>query len=421
MELGPATKHRVVARVVPFLGAALLTGNLIVAPMLWYRSYHPDFHTIHGFAKKALEGHTLYHGPNPYLPGAVFLLAPLGLLDKPAAWLVWKFVMAGVISVTVVGVYRLSRRTLSVPLAWCCATNIGLLAGMTPKTGNPGNLVGPLVVLAWILMTTSRERIAGGVLGVALALKYPLGLPLLGLALIKGRLKCVATAVCVFAATNGIALLWLARNGDDLGGVYRAVKDGIVLVGGYNQHGYNAWFNAEVRGRYSTLSAMPLLSGMGMSPSWVRGVTLGLCMCAVVLAVYMTVRRRGTILCGLSVFSPLFLTLTYHRYYDSALLVFPIYLAWTRARASKGSLMVGRVIVLVSSLFLLRSISYTIVYRLGVSGEMLRSWCFNFVVGPIHIYALMCMAVGSFALCAYGPSDSEGEPNNNTVMHQGDP
>jgi len=418
MELTPSIKHGVAVRSVPFLCAALLTGNLIIAPIFWYAGYHPDFHTIHGFATKFLEGRSVYAGANPYLPSAVFLLAPLGLLDKPTAWLIWKLVMMSVVLVTISGIYRLSRLSLSIPLAWCCATNIGLLAGMTPKTGNPGNLVGPLVVLAWILMARNREKTAGGILGIALALKYPLGLPLLGLALLKRRLKFAVTAFLVFAATNSIALLWLARNGETLGSVCRAVKDGIVLVGGYNDYGFNAWFNADVRGRYSTLSAMPLLSGLGLSPSWSRGVTLGLCMFAVILAVYTTVRKDGTILCGLSVFSPLFLTLTYHRYYDSALLVFPIFLAWTQCGASKGWPMVARAAVVLGSLFLLRSIAYNLVYRSGVGDEMLRWWFFNFLVCPIHIYALFCIALGAFVLCvAYGHSDREGEGNCNTEKY----
>ncbi|MGB9619990.1 MAG: hypothetical protein ACPL7K_06235, partial [Armatimonadota bacterium] len=150
--------------------------NIIILPIFYYRQYHPDIHTVHHFGRLFLQGEDVFRGSNPYLPSSMLLWAPFGMGDLETAWFTFKLVTMAVVCGTLIFVYRVLVKNLAVSgtFAWLCLLNIGLLAGFTPKSGNPGNIAGPLAVAGVLLAEMGYNNVAGFMLGTSLALKYPI-------------------------------------------------------------------------------------------------------------------------------------------------------------------------------------------------------------------------------------------------------
>lgn len=373
----------------------VLALNIVVLPVIYYRGYHPDIYTVTRFGKGFLEGRDLYEDGNPYLPSSMLLWAPFSLVDRPIAWLTWKLLAAlcAISALTVIHNF-VAKRTGQL-VAWLCLLNLGVLAGFTPKSGNPGNIAAPLSVLAAFLAMEGRDRLGGVILGLALSLKYPLGIPVLGFALLARKLRFVLSALVVFLLLNVVALCWFAVHGHDISKIPASIVAGVKHVGGYEAEGFATWFSKDVRGKYSTLSSAALFHTAGIPEEFVQPLSLTLLAIVGVLSMVSVWKNSTHLLLSLAIFCPAFLTLTYHRYYDSALVAFPIVVAWHVIRNSRFSrsdrIIAGLALGL--SLFLARSLAYTITNRLNASASFLQSPLYNFVLGPIHLYAIYTLSV----------------------------
>ena len=401
LQCASIKKGLVWTRTIQFLSLTLLFINVVALPLFYYRSYHPDFHTVHNFGRAFLEGKDVYSGGNPYLPSSMLLWAAFALFEKPTGWVLFKIVTIGVACGTLVLVYRLCYEKLSLPAAvtWLCLLHIGLLAGFTAKSGNPGNIAAPLAVMGALFVILQKPHSAGIAIGLSLALKYPLALPII-LVLAFGRhTRPTILAIAIFATFNILATAWLMLTGHDVSKVPHSVLAGVSHVGGYDESGFHSWFSANTRGKYSTLAAIAFFNTLGIDRTTAHTLSLGLLFSVTILACYVAAVRKDGVLISLAILAPAFLTFTYHRYYDSALLAFPILLAWTVAVRGIGLTWIGSVLTLFMSLFLLRSLSYNLVYRFGASSAFLQGALYNFVLGPLHIYALF-MAIAFGLYCA---------------------
>jgi hypothetical protein len=375
---------------------AIVSINTVVLPILWYSGIHPDFNTVRQFGRLFAMGENVYEGGNPYLPSSLVFWVPFGLLDRDVGWAVWKLlgVLVCVFALKV-GFDFVSERAPA-RYAWLSLLNLGILAGFTAKSGNPGNFAAPLA-FASCLLACQGKSVGGILLGIACAIKYPLALPCVLFLLFARQIKPAVVAITVFFSMNIAGIAWLAVNGVDPLEIPKSVMSGVVHVGGYDETGFSAHFAAQARGKYSTLAAVSLWNTAGLSRESAQMLNLVLLgIVAIVSAVLAAKKRQAWI--TMAVFAPAFLTLTYHRYYDSALIGFSIVLAWIcLARHSGLTIFIPATIIAFSG-FLIRSVAYSIVYRLDPSPSFLEGTFYNFIVGPIHIYSLLLIAVLAFVL-----------------------
>lgn len=374
---------------------SILLLNVVVAPFVWYRSYHPDWHTITTFGRRFIEGRDLYVGGNPYLPSSMLLWSLFSFFDKYIGWLIWKGLAATCIILTLAKIHAYVRVSAGSLAAWLCILNLGVLAGFTPKSGNPGNIAAPLAVLAVFLLMEKHDRLGGVLIGLVLSLKYPLGIPILGLALVGRKFRFALWAIGIMLLLNLAAIGWFLAHGREISEIPASILLGVQHVGGFESDGFHAWFSRDTRGKYSTLSSAALLHTIGVPFQLVQPVSLSILLFVTVISALAIWRGRVSLVLGLSMFSPAFLTLTYHRYYDSALIAFPVVTAWCVVFRNSLS-RVDRILAACAigfSAFLVRSLAYTITNRLNASQEFLQSPLYNLVLGPLHLYAMYILCL----------------------------
>jgi len=344
----------------------------------------------------------------------MMLWVAFAIFDQATSWVIFKLVTMAVVCGALFLTYRVLVKDLLVPhtVAWLCVLHLGLLAGFTPKSGNPGNIAAPLAVSGALLALINREHLGGVALGTSIALKYPLGLPVLGILILARKFRTAGIAISVFLLLNVLAIGWLYFHSCNVAHIPHSVFAGVSHVGGYDDSGFKAWFSAATRGKYSTLSATGLFASLGFSRAQAHVINLTLLAATIIVSSYIATRTQDKILLPLAILCPGFLTFTYHRYYDSALLAFPVMLTWTMFAKNQGRLRLTAGIVIIMSLFLVRSLPYNLVYRLGVPEEFLMGFLYNFVIGPLHIYALFCMIGFGVYLALSGNRSCEADKHH---------
>lgn len=393
--------------VLPLLVLVILALNIILAPLIYYRGFHPDFLFMAHYGALFLNGGEVYDGRNAYLPSALLFWAPFALLDVHVGWLIWKLITGAVIIVTLAQLFWFAKRTIKAPWVWLCLLHLGILAGFTPKAGNPGNLVAPMTVLSALLLLRGYANGGGVLLGLALSLKYPLALPLLGLSLCARRIRFAAYACLTCLILNAVALGWLIRHGHTLTNIAYSIVAAARHYGGYDEKSFKAVFSKDAPGKYSTLAAAALWHTAGFDFQSLHMLNMLLLVAVGLGSTWLAFRYPHKLVLALAVFYPAFLTLTYHRYYDSALVAFAVILAWHLARSPKARWRSAGISVVLLSVFLVRSLAYTLVYRLDLPASFYHGWAFNFVLGPAHIYALFALSSLSAIVAFWEPQVAE--------------
>ncbi|MEM4188841.1 MAG: hypothetical protein QXN56_06845 [Candidatus Hadarchaeum sp.] len=353
--------------------------------------------TIYRQTQQFWHGKSLYAGGNPYLPSTYILMAYQAPLKPHSAWWAWR-VIGIVLSITtgLILYWGLLPRigpTNSL-LAVC---NVMLLSGMSPWSGNPGNISGIGCVLAYALLSLGYPRLGGVILGAAAGLKYSLGLPFIFLAFVARYWRFASTAMGTFLMLNVVALFYLAIHGTPPSMVANSLFSGVIYVGGYNESGFREWFSADDPFRFQLMNMVPLLHSFGIPERPAQLLCLVILSLAVILSTFLAWKGKPHFLLSAAVFAPFFLLCTCHRFYDSALLAFSILLSWS---ATDGRNRICRWLIVVMSLAFILYISNILQVRLLLGSGFLESAVWNYLISPHHWYALgiLCLSVMCLAI-----------------------
>ncbi|MEJ5340399.1 MAG: glycosyltransferase family 87 protein [Thermogutta sp.] len=359
---------------------------VVLRPLLLKAGPSGDFMTIFRQTRAFWEGESVYRGGNPYLPGIYVLMAYQVFLDPRTAWLIWRFLGIALVGTLAWILHPLLKRELGNWKGNLALANVLLLSGMSPWSGNPGNLAGIMIVLAYALMSATSPFMAGVILGLATALKYSLGLPFIVFALLGKRKRAGFVALSTFLIITMLGVMVAWAHGTSPDALLRSVAFGIQHVGGYEHSGFTRWFTSENPYRFQLTTIVPLLHSLGLSGSEANLCCLALLAMGVVLSLAIAL-RTGSFLSAAAVFSPFFLMCTYHRFYDTAILAFPVLLGWKTddARAHWW--------LIVPSMTFFLSISNILQTRVLHAGFLSKSWLWNWVIGPHHWYALIVMSL----------------------------
>lgn len=363
---------------------------VIIRPLYLKGGPSGDFMTIFRLTRDFWHGVNIYSGGNPYLPSTYLIMGYQTAMSSPPAWLVWRLIGIALSLATGVILYKSLASRLGHWTSGLVTCNVLLLSGMSPWSGNPGNLAGIACVLSYALLLKGSPTIAGIALGLATGLKYSLGLPLIGLGLLARYTRFASVAVITFVLVNSIALLYMAAHGTTPIPVMQSVLSGVTHVGGYDDSGYHRWFSTRNPYRFQLMNILPLLDSLHVPTAAAHALCLTILAIASLAAAYLSLTARPPLLLGAALFSPFFLMTTYHRFYDSALLAFPVLLAWT---ANARGMRPWAFSTIVCSCAYFLSFSNIVQTRVLANSEFLNTCIWNYIIGPHHWYALIAMSL----------------------------
>lgn len=271
--------------------------------------------------------------PSPYPLPSLVLMSPLTALPWTAAVYVWSILNTAAIVLSAFGLLSICgcrmgelRSQLFLIGAFALAPiHTGL------ATGNPAILAASLTVVAHWANVRNREKLTGTLLAVAICLKPTVagGLLLYYLARRKWKIAAVTIAVAVMITGLGAAPLLLA---------------GIPWISSYLENTRRIFsagsvddFTRAARLRFDMINVQILLGGLFRNAGLVNLLSRILGFSGLLCWMLGCYRRRTT--SGMLEISTIFvlsLVLVYHRFYDAALLIWP--LAWSllivRSRAA---------------------------------------------------------------------------------------
>ena len=245
-------------------------------------------------------------------------------------------------------------------------------------------------MLGYSVLAAGNPLLGGAILGVACSLKYSIGLPFLLLALVSRQWRFALAGVAVFAIANGIGVSYAWLHGTSPVDVVQSLFGGVARVGGYEQSGFQEWFSGTDPHRFQLMNLLPLLNSFGIDRITANAICMVALGVGLVTALFCAVWRRPPFLAAAAVFSPFFLLCTYHRFYDSAIITFPLLLAWLNQSEESRVYRWG---VILASCTLFLSFSNTLQTRAPAGLIAFDSWWWNYLVGPHHVYALALLAV----------------------------
>jgi hypothetical protein len=260
---------------------------------------------------------------NAYFPATLVAHVPLAAFPWPAAKLLW---LAANVAATAAMIWALCRlndwRLRSRRAALLAAFTLALAPVHTSiSTGQAAVLATCGIVAGALLHSRRRPYAAGAALGLALVLKLQLALPFLAYFAWRRRWGTAATAAGVLGMLTLVAVgrMWLA--GVDWYPTWTANLAALFGRGGFNDASLTGPNRASLINLQYPLHT---LIGDGRTVNAIVFAAVG---AAAVLTVAMIRDREPRReLLAFSLVAVLGLLVTYHRYYDAAVLVLPI--AW---------------------------------------------------------------------------------------------
>lgn len=259
------------------------------------------------------------YNPSLYPPPTFVALAPLSLASWPVARIAFLLVTLALFAWHIRSLFRLADLSAGTTGAlWLLG---GTLALAPYHTGIAlGQLAIPcvtLVVIALALLRRGRSSRGGVTLGIATLLKPQLAGPFILYAALRGHRRASLVAVAVGAAATLVSLGWLAANDVSWLSTWREVTGSIQVADG----------PADPAGPLSSqmIDLRPLLSLAGIEQATLVGLALA-ALAAVALWTWGRHLPSEHDLLIASAVGVLTLFVTYHRFYDAAILCLP--LAW---------------------------------------------------------------------------------------------
>lgn len=342
--------------------------------------------------------------PSPYPLSSLVVLSPLTLLPWSVALFVWIAVSVAAVALSpfaLLSICGCSMFDLRGQLFLAAALALAPLhTGL--GTANPAMLAVSLAVGTVWAAHHGRQKTAGVLLAIAVCLKPTVAGALLLYYLVRREWK-VAGIACAAAALIGVL------------GVSRLALAGAPWLASYFESTRKMFsagslddFTRPDAIRLNMINAQVLFYGMLKNASLAN--QLARLLGAALLASWLWVRcrgRRSSELLEISAISVLSLIPAYHRFYDAALLIWP--LAWGLLLVRKRSTVV--VVLAMIAPFLVPGPA--LLSELALAGKIpstiTNSWWWNQIVFPHEVWDLILLAVLLLYCMARGSAEESAE------------
>jgi glycosyl transferase family 87 len=327
--------------------------------------------------------------PSPYPLTSFVVLAPLSLLPWPVARAVWILlnVLAfgltlGMLASLAAAKWTESRTQIFFALGLALAPfHTGF------ATLNPTVLIVGLSVAAVWEATRGRQMAAGILLGIAVCVKPQLGLCFVLYYLVRRRWNVVAIAGGWIAAVALIAIVRLAASGVPWLSTYLENSMKVFAPGAVNDFTTSnpVWYNMinlqvlfwQVARNASLANWLAVLVGLFLLGIWFL----------------LTTRHSSCQLLQVSALVVLSLLPVYHRFYDAALLIWP--LSWSLLIAKVQDKRVARLILACVIPFLLpgAALLNQLAEKGRVPSNIVNNWCWNGLIVSHQVWIVLILCV----------------------------
>jgi hypothetical protein len=347
-------------------------------------------------------------------PCTFVLMAPLGLLDWPAARAAWLGVNLLSLAMVLWGLVRLVRPDMTPARAILLAA---LVLGLAPVQTSValGQMILPvtgLVVWGIVAQRGGRCLLAGALFAMAAAMKPQVGAVFLTYLLLRGRWRPFVAGAVVGAVLLGSGVLRIELAGQEWLEALRANHDAFF-------HGGRGDLACPMRHQFLHLQ-YPLLALLG---SRIAAGAIAWGIVAALGAGLLWFVRRGPAekgeLLAYGIVSALSLLVVYHRLFDATILLIPA--AWALAAHPPTTRPYARGSVLLILPFLLPgpAMLYVLGDRGGVPGWVVDSWWWQGIILPHQVWLVLGLAVVLTAALArstrHQPGSVPASPNDQRI------
>ena len=325
--------------------------------------------------------------PSPYPPLTLVLLSPFAKLSWTSAMQVWIVVnLAALVAsflalLPICGVsWRDPRGQLFLATAFALAP---IQTGIA--TANPAILAVALTVGTVWAAHVRRNYTSGILLALAICLKPPLGLCLIFYYLIRGRWRIVGVAAATTALVAGVAIMRLTWTGVAWLSAYRENAAAIFGPGALDD------FSPADPARFNMINLQVLFSSLSAGRSLANGLALG---CGASLAgvwLWYCIKQRGHELLEISTLFVLTLLPVYHRFYDAALLIWP--LCWSILVAKKRSVTLLTIALILPFFIPGAALLDRLAQGRRLPAAVLDGWWWNAVVMPHEVWDILFISI----------------------------
>jgi len=327
-------------------------------------------------------------GHGVYFPTSLPLFLPIAFVSWSTAALFGLALNVGAALFVAFGLSRwLGWQATSTPALALAAYILALGPVHTTLASGQTGVVATAALVGAMLLEQSRRSVGAGLAyGLAVAVKVQIAAPFLGYLVWRRRWLTAVAAGAILAALTAVSVIRM-----EIAGIpwLETWTSNLAWLTGPEGNGDPGPGNPE---RFSLINlAYPLRTLLSEQQASVAVMALvGL---AAAATVWLTRDRRpGSELLALSLVSVLALLVTYHRYYDAAVLAIPV--AWGFSRLQSPQRLYGLALLIVCSVFLLPS-SQVAANEVSASlpGWLTGSWFWHGVVLAHQVWAMVLMAV----------------------------
>ncbi len=282
---------------------------------------------------------------NVYFPFTLPVFLPISVGSWPQALTAGLIINVVLVAAIILGLLRYLGWPLVTIRSFLFAAAVLALAPIHTSMADGQTSVAAVAALVGALVLSKRQGVSGLLTGLSSAIKVQVGLPFVVLALVRGRWRSAAWAAGAIALLGLVALIPLQLSGHPW---FMTWQDNLRWASGPEGPNYAGPDNL---GRVTLLNLQYPLRQLGASETVAGAITFAVVGIAG-LAYLWIARRPGRDrdLLDMSVVGVLTLLLTYHRFYDAVLLVFPI--AWAFAAWHGGRRVIAGLVLLCCADFL---------------------------------------------------------------------
>jgi hypothetical protein len=323
---------------------------------------------------------------NVYFPFTLPVFLPISVGTWPQAHAAAVVLNVVLVAGIILGLLRYLRWPLLTVRSILFAAAVLALAPIHTSMADGQTSIPAVAALVGALVLARREAVSGVLIGLSTAIKVQVGLPYIALALVRRRWRATVAAIALIVVLGAIAVIamqlsgqpWLETWQDNLR--WSSSPDGPNYAGPENPR------------RVSLVNLQYPLMQLGVSEPVADVVTFAVLGLAA-LAYLWSARRpgRGRDLLDMSMVGILALLLTYHRFYDAVLLVFPI--AWAFAAWHAGHRAVAVLVLVCCADFLFPFQATLSVLEEGgsIPASLSGSLVWDAVLLAQHVWALVAL------------------------------